>query len=147
MVGSWRDTWLAPAEAGTRPADSRAAVRYRLLLLSCIFCGLIQKPLIAFAWDMQAFEDALCALHGKKANLALMGGTAILLRQVFASRAQMQVKTMALALAGAGSTWKRRNLQSLLTSLSKLSPRDSGKRRGRMSQFTGPPWLRRLLLC
>ena len=64
MVGSWRDTWLAPAVAGTRPAVSRAAVRYRLLLLSCIFCGLIQKPLIAFAWDIQAFEDALYALHG-----------------------------------------------------------------------------------
>ena len=132
--------------AGTRPTVSRAAVRYRLLLLSCIFCGLIQKPLIAFAWDMQAFEDALYALQRKTANLALMGGTAILLRQVFASRAQTQVKTMALALAAAGTTWKRRNLQSLLTSLSKLSPRDSGKRRGRMSQFTGPPWLRRLLL-
>ena len=117
MVGSWRDTWLAPAVAGTRPADSRAAIRYRLLLLSCIFCGLIQKLLIAFAWDMQEFEDALYRLHGKKANLALMGGTAILLRQVFASPAQNQVKTMALALARAGTTWKRRNLQSLLKSL------------------------------
>ena len=52
--------------AGTRPTVSRAAVRYRLLLLSCIFCGLIQKPLIAFAWDMQAFEDALYALQRKK---------------------------------------------------------------------------------
>ena len=49
MVGSSRDTWRAPAEAGTRLADSRAAVRYRLLLLSCMLCGLIQKPLIAFA--------------------------------------------------------------------------------------------------
>ena len=146
MVGSWQDTWLAaPVEAGTEPANSRAVVRYRLLLLSCIFCGLIQKPLIAFAWDVQAFEDALRAVHGKKASLALMGGTAILLRQVFAARAQMQVKTMAIALAGAGGKWKRRNLQALLTSLLKLSPRDSGKRRGRMSNYTGPPWLRRLL--
>ena len=114
MVGSWQDTWLAaPAEAGTRPANLRAVVRYRLLLLSCILCCLIQKPLIAFAWDVQAFEDALRALHGNKANLALMGGTAILLRQVFAARAQMQVKTMALALAGAGGQVEAEELAGL----------------------------------
>jgi hypothetical protein len=95
---------------------------------------------------MQAFEDALRALHGNKVNLSLIGCTAILLRQVFASRAQMQVKNMALALADAGGTWKRTNLQSLLTELSKLSPRDSSKCRKRMSQFIGPSWLRRLLL-
>ena len=146
MASSWRATLLAPAEAVASPGDPGAVVRYRVLLLSCIFCGLTQKPLISFAWDMQSFEDAVRELRGRKTSLALLGGTAILLRQVFASRAQVQVKSMALALADAGSTWKAKDLQTLLKRLVKLLPRDSGKRRGRMSQFTGPSWIRKLLL-
>ena len=102
MVEGWRGTWLAPAGAGVAPADAEDRVRYRLLLLACIFCGIIQKPLITFAWDVQAFEDCLRELHAKKASLALMGGTAILLRQVFALCGQVLVKEMAVALADAG---------------------------------------------
>ena len=60
MVAGWRGAWLAPAEAGVAPAEAEDRVRYRLLLLACIFCGIIQKPLITFAWDVQAFEDCLC---------------------------------------------------------------------------------------
>lgn len=144
MVASWRGTWFAPVAAGLPPAEVRDLVRFRLLLLACIFCGVIQKPLIAFAWDVQTFEDCLRELHTKKASLALMGGTAILLRQVFAVAGQLLVKEVAVALADAGTTWKQASLSTLLRRLSKLSPRDSGKRRGRMSQFTGPSWIQKV---
>ncbi len=72
MVAGWRGTWLAPAEAGVAPAEAEDRLRYCVLLMACVFCGIIQKPLITLARDVQAFEDCLRELHDKKASLALM---------------------------------------------------------------------------
>lgn len=133
-------TWIAPSLGGK-------AVRLRLLLLGCILCGLIQKPLIAFAWDVQALQEVIQSVARAKASPSLLGGTAILLRQVFAVKGQTVVGDIALALAGSGCpSWNRKSLQRLLSKLLELSPEDAGKRRGRMSQFTGPAWLRRILV-
>jgi hypothetical protein len=101
-------------------------MQLRMLLLGCILCGLIQKPLISFAWDVQALEEVLCSLDAAKASDELMGGTAILLRQVFAARGQRFVGDMALALAGSGSRWTKRSLKHLQQQLLQLAPTDAG---------------------
>jgi hypothetical protein len=67
------------------------------------------------------------------------------LRQVFAAEAQQVVLEHARALAVAGKSWSAVSLRSLLRRLRKLHVRDASKRRGRMSQFTGPLWVERVL--
>ena len=131
-------TWVAPSLGGE-------IVKMRWLLIACISCGLIQKPLISFAWDVQVFTNTLVDVHKANASRQLLGGTAILLRQVFAATAQDVVGRRALDLAARGGRWTCRSLQALLRELQGLDPADASKRRGRMSQFSGPPWLSNLL--
>jgi len=131
-------TWVAPSLGGE-------IVKMRWLLLACISCGLIQKPLISFAWDVQVFVKTLADVHKANASRQLLGGTAILLRQVFAATAQDVVGRRALDLAARGGRWTCRSLEALLRELQRLDPADASKRRGRMSQFSGPPWLSNLL--
>ena len=116
-----------------------------MLLLGCIASGLIQKLVITLAWDMLVFEESIAKLCRAKASCHLVGCTAILLRQVFAMRAQEFVAELAMALATAGKCWAQSSLRTLLGRLSELPVRDAGKRRGRMSQFTGPRWIQKLL--
>ena len=117
----------------------------RLLLLGCIAAGLIQKPVISLAWDMRMFEQCISKIHKFKGTCHLIGCTAVLLRQVFAAEAQQVVLQHARALAVAGKSWSAVSLRSLLRRLRKLHVRDASKRRGRMSQFTGPLWVERVL--
>ena len=135
---SWDDTWVAPALA-------QKVVKRRLLLLGCIASGLIQKLVICLAWDVQVFEKSIAKLCRARASCRLAGCTAILLRQVFAARAQELVAELAVALATAGKCWDYSSLRTLLGRLNKLPVRDAGKRRGRMSQFTGPRWIQNLM--
>ena len=135
---SWDGTWLAHRR-------DQKVVKRRLVLLGCIASGLIQKPVISLAWDMLMFEKTIAKLCRAKASCHLVGCTAILLRQVFAARAQELVAELAMALATAGKCWTCSSLRTLLGRLEKLPVRDAGKRRGRMSQFTGPRWIQKLL--
>ena len=80
-----------------------------MLLLGCIASGLIQKPVINLAWDMLVFEESIAKLCRAKASCHLVGCTAILLRQVFAVRAQELVAELAMALATAGKCWVGHN--------------------------------------
>ena len=130
------NTWLTPSNEGHA---------YRLLLQASIICGLIQKPLIVFAWDVITMMEIISSLVELKASPILLGGTAILLRQVFAEKAQKLVGEMARVLAKSGRHWATANLQCLHTRLLDLHPKDAGKRKGRMCQFSGPAWLQKLL--
>ena len=67
-----------------------------------------------------------------------MGGPAILLRQVFASKGQAMVADMAISLAVAGKTWDAVSLKQLFEALSSLEPSDSMKCKGRMARYSGP---------
>ena len=135
---SWDGTWLAYRR-------DQKVVKRRLLLLGCIASGLIQKPVISVAWDMLVFQKIIAKLCRAKASCHLVGCTAILLRQVFAARAQETVAELAMALATAGKCWACSSLRTLLGRLEMLPVRDAGKRRGRMSQYTGPRWIQKLL--
>ena len=128
---SWDGTWVSQRLA-------QKVLKRRMLLLGCIASGLIQKPVIFLVWDMQVFEEIIAKLCKARASCRLVGCTAILLRQVFAARAQETVAELAMALATAGKCWADSSLRTLLGRLQKLPVRDAGKRRGRMSQFTGP---------
>jgi len=130
------NTWLTPSNEGHA---------YRLLLQSSILCGLIQKPLIVFAWDVVTMMDIISGLVELKASPLLLAGTAILLRQVFAEKAQKLVGEMASVLAKSGRRWATDNLKRLHKRLLELQPKDAGKRKGRMCQFSGPAWLQNLL--
>ncbi len=131
---SWDDTWVSPG------LDQKV-VKRRLLLLGCIAAGLIQKPVICLAWDVQVFEECIAKLCRARASYRLVGCTAFLLRHVFAARAQQIVAELAVALATGGKHWDCSSLRKLLDRVNKLPVRDAGKRRGRMTQFTGPRWI------
>ena len=112
-----------------------------MLLQASIICGLIQKPLIVFAWDVLTMMGIISSLVELKASPILLGQTAILLRQVFAQKAQETVGEMSRALAKSARTWATANLHRLSARLWELEPKDDGKRKGRMCQFSGPVWL------
>ena len=122
--------------------------RTRLAFLGSIVAGLIQKPLIAFAWDMRMFTHQLgpARSHTKVDGCGslLLGGTAILLRQVFAWKGQAVVGDLAVTLAVAGKTWDDSSLALLVKKLNGLEPRHTMKRVGRMVLYTGPRWVRSL---
>ena len=137
-------TWLCPSL-------SRPVLRARTLFIACMLAGLMQKPLIKFAWDVQAFVRSLLRVHS--ACLArdrgggagrLLGGTAILLRQVFASQGQAMVAEFAASLAVAGQGWTPERLLQLCVQLETLQPRHHMKRKGRMAQYSGPQWIRKI---
>ena len=106
----------------------------------------MQKPLIKFAWDVQAFMEQLQrvkkAIRTRGGGVSVLGGTAILLRQIFAEKGQMLVGDAGVALAVAGGKWDRASLTKLCSDLETLNPRDRMKRKGRMSQYSGPTWVR-----
>ena len=92
-------TWLSSAMA-------EPVRRARVAFLACVVGGLIQKALLKFAWDVMAFQTQLKRVHRRMSTrgggAALLGGTAILLRQVFAAKGQVLVGDIALALAATG---------------------------------------------
>ena len=139
QVSHMGHTWLSSAMA----EDVRRA---RYAFLACIVAGLVQKPLIKFALDIQALQKHLRGVHQhactRGRGAALLGGTAILLRQVFASKGQEVVAEVAMSLAVAGKTWDKVSLCVLCRKLDKLRPCDKQKRKGRMCKFSGPKWIR-----
>ena len=78
-------TWLTPAMA-------EDVLRARFAFVACLVGGLTQKALIKFAWDMKCFQTQLQRVHQRLrtrgGGAALLGGTAILLRQIFAVKGQ-----------------------------------------------------------
>ena len=131
-------TWLEPAAAGD-------ALSMRWLLLACIACGLIQKPLPGFAWDVRATHAALAQLKNRGASLELMGGTAIVMRQLYACKAQAVAFAAAKALHRRRQVWGEAALQGLLASLDALPRAEAGKVQGRSSGHSGPRWVREVL--
>ena len=133
------DTWLSSAMA-------EHVRRARYAFVASIVAGLVQKPLIKFAWDIQALQKHLQRLHQHTSTCgrgaALLGGTAILLRQVFATKGQEVVADVAISLAVAGKIWDKASLGKLCGTLDMLEPCDRQKRKSRMSQWTGPSWIR-----
>ena len=136
-------TWLCPSQP-------QRVLKARTLFMACIVCGLMQKPLIKFAWDVQTFLQSLTRVHSSLRTrgggaCALLGGTAILLRQVFATKGQRVVAEFASSLAVAGKGWSVCSFHNLSRQLEVLEPRHHMKRRGRMVQFSGPKWIRQMM--
>ena len=133
------ETWFSSAVA-------EHVRRARYAFLACIVAGLVQKPLVKFALDIQAMQKHLRRVHqhasARGCGVSLLGGTAILLRQVFASKGQCLVAELAISLAVAGKTWDKASLRELCQRLDMLRPCDRQKRKGRMSRFSGPEWIR-----
>jgi len=138
MKASIMNTWLSPAV----PEPLRLR---RWLLLGCFMAGLIQKPLISFAWDVISFTKVMTDLSVAGAGPTLMGGTAILLRQIFAEKGQELVGKMASRLCKQGRVWTKLPLEQLRDGLWHMEPGDAGKRKGRVAQFSGPVWVESLL--
>ena len=131
-------TWISSVPAGR----VRLA---RLVFLACAVSGLIQKPLIKFAWDVQTLQTQVKRVHGcmriRCGGAALLGGTAILLRQVFATKGQEKVGDVAVSLAVAGKMWDQQAITRLHSELRKMDPRDTTKRKGFMALWSGPKWI------
>ena len=134
MGGTWVSSAVSPRV--------RAA---RLLFISCIVAGLIQKPLIKFAWDVKAFQMQIRRVHSKirlrSGGAALLGGTAILLRQIFAAKGQRVIGSLAVSLAMAGHVWDEASLAQLHDALVDMEPRDTKKLKGFMVMHGGPTWI------
>ena len=131
-------TWLSES----RSAEVRT---FRAAWLLALFSGLVQKPRVALAWDVLATLDGMRALHSLKAAPMVLGMTLILLRQVYAEKAQRLVATIACRLARAKRSWSRPALRTLLVGLEQMGNEDSMKLKGRMPRFTGPKWIRIIL--
>ena len=138
-------TWITSAVAERQKAA-------RVLFIACLVAGLVQKPLVSFAWDVETLQAELLRVLERIGGLrevargaSLLGGTAILLRQVFAEKGQRAVGAIAETLAVAGQMWDLKAIQRLLDELRRLEGRDHAKRRGRMAQYSGPRWVMGLL--
>ena len=131
-------TWISSVPAGR----VRSA---RLVFLACVVSGLIQKPLLKFAWDVQSLQTQLKRVHEcmrtRCGGAALLGGTAILLRQIFATKGQEKVGDVAVSLAVAGKMWDKQAITRLHSELRKMDPRDTMKRKGFMTLWSGPKWV------
>lgn len=128
-------TWLSESP--------RADVRvFRAAWLMALFSGLVQKPRVAMAWDVLVTLQAMRDLHSLKAAPVVTGITLILLRQVYAQKAQELVGTLACRLARSKLCWSRESLRDLLAGLQDMHNEDSMKLKGRMPKFTGPSWVR-----
>ncbi len=138
MARSWRGTWLSAAVA----ADVRM---HRLFHLATVVAGIHQKPCASLAWDVQWSCSVLADCYRKRADAAFLGATLILLRQVFAKAGQGLVGTVAAELLRAGRPWDKAAIRSLHGRLSGLDPADAGRTRGRLVQYSGPAWCRKLL--
>ena len=131
-------TWVSSVPAGR--------VRLtRLVFLACVVSGLTQKPLLKFAWDVQSLQTQLKRVHEcmriRCGGAALLGGTAILLRQIFATKGQEKVGDVAVSLAVAGKMWDKQAITRLHSELRKMDPRDTMKRKGFMTLWSGPKWV------
>ena len=148
--------WLAPLVAKLGLSAAKPVLLARQCFLACIVAGLIQKPMIIFAWDVQTFRRQLGRVQeqlplprgggtcfARRAS-QLLGGTAVLLRHIFAVKGQQAVGDIAVALAVAGRVWDATSLKRLLKTLDEMSPEHTMKRRGHMAQHTGPKWVRGL---
>ena len=98
---------------------------------------------------MQAFQTRLQRVHQSvgthKCGVALLGGTAILLRQVFADKGQAVVGSIAVSSAVAGRTWDTSAIKRLHEDLVNMDPRGTPKRKGFMSAWSGPKWIGKLI--
>ena len=131
-----REHWLVSAVA-------EDVGRRRLCLLACICCGLIQKPVIAFAHDVEILVDVVLDVFRRGCGASAVGCSALLCRQMFSEAGQHAVRD--ITRRPDFRTWTHPHLLALLSRMDALSPQLNGKRRGRMTQFTGSRWLRALL--
>ena len=115
------------------------------VLLACLWAGILQKPGAHFADDVVTSSQAVAALCHGRAVAELIGGTLIILRQVWARRGQGVVSTMAMALHRQGRCWDRRALAGLRARLVQLPAVHAGRRRGHLVRHSGPVWVRTLL--
>ena len=119
----------------------------RYFILASMIAGLYQKPLIKFAWDVDAFVKNIRAVYDVSGRLSgvmrdhLLGGLSILLRQAFAARGQSEVTSMAMELVRRRRSWLRSDFVILNARLRSLTPADRGKRKGRIAQYSGPAWI------
>ncbi len=83
----------------------------RAALIGCLASGLIQEQVLALAWNVEVTLGEMKGLAQVSAVAELMGGTLILLRQVYAELGQRQVGIVARALARKGQVW---SLESMM---------------------------------
>ena len=115
---------------------------FRSAWLLCLLSGLVQKPLVRMAWDVEVTVEQLAALRHVSKAPGILGMTLILLRQVYAQKAQDAVGRMSVQVAsGFGDVWPRRALQKLAKVLEDMDRQDNRKDKGRMRNFTGPDWV------
>ena len=112
---------------------------WRSAWLLCLLTGLVQKPLVRHAWDVQVTVKTMAALRAVCEAPEVLGSTLILLRQVYAQKGQQMVGSMALELKG---TWTVGALRTLAGGLENMHRKDNRKDKGRMRMFTGPDWIR-----
>ena len=131
MPATWLDDSATTAER-----------RFRSAWLLSLLSGLVQKPLVRMAWDIEVTVLKLAALRSVCEAPGVLGMTLILLRQVYAQKAQEMVGDMSLDVAkGLGHVWTRRALQKLAEVLGGMDKQDSRKDTGRMRNYTGPAWV------
>ena len=129
-----RATWLGDG-------DSDSVRTFRSAWLLCLFTGLVQKPLVRMAWDVQVTVKVMAALRRGRRAPEVLGMTLILLRQVYAQKGQEIVGDMARAL-GLHGRWTAPALRKLAGALEDEDRNDNRKDKGRMRAFTGPAWVR-----
>ena len=139
-----RRSWLDQQRFGPCPKSGKQ-VRARRFVLACMWSGILQKPGAHFAKDVVASSKAVAALCNGRAAAELIGGTLIIVRQVWALRGQGVVSTLAMALHRQGRCWDRRALADLRARLVQLPAVHAGRRRGLLVQHSGPAWVRTLL--
>ena len=139
-----RRSWLDQQPSGSGPRSGKQVLARRFLL-ACLWAGILQKPGAHFADDVVTSSQAVAALCNGRAVAELIGGTLIILRQVWARRGQGVVSTMAMALHRQGRCWDRRALADLRARLVQLPAVHAGRRRGHLVRHSGPVWVRTLL--
>jgi len=140
MQGTWLDN--APAAAGGTTTD---ALFWRCFFLAVTAAGLVQKVGTTSCWDWHPFHEALGQLWRRRASLALLGGTAIIARSVFASAGVGVVAALALELHKQGRVWDYHAFRTLLSRLRALPAAQAGRQRGRLVQNSGPFWVSKML--
>ena len=132
MPTTWLDDSASPGVRSVRSA-----------WLLCLLSGLVQKPLVRVAWDIEVTIVQMAALRAVSKAPVVLGMTLILLRQVYAQKAQEAVGRASIELASGGERlWPRKALQRLTRALESMDKQDNRKDKGRMRNFTGPAWVR-----
>ena len=96
-----------------------AVRRWRSAWLLCLLTGLVQKPLVRMAWDVEVTVKMMGALREVCGAPEVLGMTLILLRQVYAQKGQEMVGSMAMELEG---TWTACALETLAKALDPMHP-------------------------